>query len=196
MGANHGLHQTTEPTPLLRHFLKSTVVIAVAALLAGCGNSDSKAGGGRGAGGSADYSRLCHPARRRVEQELPGRSPRSRCPSPAAVSGVIQRRLFREGSIVQRARPPTRSIRASISRNGTGVGQCPSARPPQAAQTRAARYKPLAEMEAVSSRIIPTRWGRSAQASVAQNNAALPAPDQRSATPRPAPITGASACRR
>jgi membrane fusion protein (multidrug efflux system) len=197
-GANHGLYQTTEPTPLLRHFLKSSALIAAAALLASCGGSDPGAGKGRGAGGgptTVGYV-VVQQGSAPIEQELPGRIAAYQVSEVRPqVSGVILRRLFREGSIVQQGQTLYQidpSIYQAAAAQASANLQSAQATA-QAAQTRAARYKPLAEMEAVAKQDYTDALAqaRSAQASVAQNNAAL-----RSAqinvrfTRVPAPITG------
>ncbi len=196
-GANHGLYQTTEPTPLLRHFLKSSL-IAAAALLASCGGSDPKAGAGRGAGGgptTVGYV-VVQQGSAPIEQELPGRIAAYQVSEVRPqVSGVILRRLFREGSIVQQGQT-LYQIDPSIYQAAAAqaAANLQSARATaQAAQTRAARYKPLAEMEAVAKQDYTDALAqaRSAQASVAQNNAALQSAQINVRFTRvPAPITG------
>jgi membrane fusion protein (multidrug efflux system) len=198
VGANHGLHQKTEPTPLLRHVLKSSALFAAATLLAACGSSDSVAGKGRGAGGgptTVGYV-IVQQGSAPIEQELPGRVAAYQVSEVRPqVSGVILRRLFREGSVVQQGQT-LYQIDPSVyqAQSAQAAANLQSARATaQAASTRAARYKPLAEMEAVSKQDYTDALAqaRSAQASVAQNNAAL-----RSAqinvrfTRVPAPITG------
>jgi len=196
-GANHGLYQRTEPTPLLRHFLKPIAVLAVAASLASCGNGDDKSGKDRGAGGPTTVGYvIVQQGSAPIEQELPGRVAAYQVSEVRPqVSGVILRRLFKEGSIVQQGQtlyqidPSVYQAAAALASANLQSARATA----QAAQTRAARYKPLAEMEAVSKQDYTDALAqaRSAQASVAQNNAAL-----RSAqinvrfTRVPAPITG------
>ena len=197
VGANHGLHQKTEPTPLLRHVLKIIAIITVAASLASCGNGDAKSGKDRGAGGPATVGYVVvQQGSAPIEQELPGRVAAYQVSEVRPqVSGVILRRLFKEVSIVQQGQtlyqidPSVYQAAASQASANLQSARATA----QAAQTRAARYKPLAEMEAVSKQDYTDALAqaRSAQASVAQNNAAL-----RSAqinvrfTRVPAPITG------
>ena len=196
-GANHGLYQRTEPTPLLRHFLKPIAVLAVAASLASCGNGDDKSGKDRGAGGPTTVGYvIMQQGSAPIEQELPGRVAAYQVSEVRPqVSGVILRRLFKEGSIVQQGQTLYQidpSVYQAAAAQASANLQSARATA-QAAQTRAARYKPLAEMEAVSKQDYTDALAqaRSAQASVAQNNAAL-----RSAqinvrfTRVPAPITG------
>ena len=196
-GANHGLYQRTEPTPLLRHVLKPIAVLAVAASLASCGNGDDKSGKDRGAGGPTTVGYvIVQQGSAPIEQELPGRVAAYQVSEVRPqVSGVILRRLFKEGSIVQQGQTLYQidpSVYQAAAAQASANLQSARATA-QAAQTRAARYKPLAEMEAVSKQDYTDALAqaRSAQASVAQNNAAL-----RSAqinvrfTRVPAPITG------
>jgi len=196
-GANHGLYQRTEPTPLLRHFLKPIAVLAVAASLASCGNGDDKSGKDRGAGGPTTVGYvIVQQGSAPIEQELPGRVAAYQVSEVRPqVSGVILRRLFKEGSIVRQGQTLYQidpSVYQAAAAQASANLQSARATA-QAAQTRAARYKPLAEMEAVSKQDYTDALAqaRSAQASVAQNNAAL-----RSAqinvrfTRVPAPITG------
>src|ERR1700741_1573859 len=154
-GANHGLYQTTEPTPLLRHFLKSFALIAAAAVLVSCGSSDPKAGTGRGAGGgptTVGYV-VVQQGSAPIEQELPGRVAAYQVSEVRPqVSGVILRRLFQEGSIVRQGQtlyqidPSIYSAQAAQAQATLQSARASA----QAARTRAARYKPLADMEAVS----------------------------------------------
>jgi membrane fusion protein (multidrug efflux system) len=131
-----------------------------------------------------------------IEQELPGRVAAYQVSEVRPqVSGVILRRLFREGSVVQQGQTLYQidpSVYQAAAAQASANVQSARATA-QAASTRAARYKPLAQMEAVSKQDYTDALAqaRSAQASVAQNNAAL-----RSAqinvrfTRVPAPITG------
>jgi len=178
-GANHGLYQRTEPTPLLRHFLKPIAVLAVAASLASCGNGDDKSGKDRGAGGPTTVGYvIVQQGSAPIEQELPGRVAAYQVSEVRPqVSGVILRRLFKEGSIVQQGQTLYQidpSVYQAAAAQASANLQSARATA-QAAQTRAARYKPLAEMEAVSKQDYTDALAqaRSAQASVAQNNAAL-----------------------
>jgi len=199
-GANHGLHSITEPTPHLRHLLKFTAGLLAALALASCGSGDSakgKAGGRGGPGGPANVGYvIVQQGSAPIEQELPGRVAAFQVSEVRPqVSGVILRRLFREGSVVQQGQTLYQidpSVYQAAAAQAAANVQSARANA-QAAQTRAARYKPLAEMEAVSKQDYTdaVAQARQAQASVAQNNAAL-----RSAqinvrfTRVPAPITG------
>src|SRR4249919_206935 len=199
-GADHGLYQRTEPTPHLRHLLNTIAVIAAAGLLTACSGGDAKnnAGGRGGAGGgptTVGYV-IVQQGSAPIEQELPGRVAAFQVSEVRPqVSGVIQRRLFREGSIVQQGQTLYQidpSVYQAAAAQASANVQSAKATA-QAAQTRAARYKPLAEMEAVSKQDYTDALAqaRSAQASVAQNNAALQSAQINVRFTRvPAPITG------
>src|SRR6185369_14472052 len=136
------------------------------------------------------------PASAPIEQLLPGRVAAYQVSEVRPqVSGVILRRLFREGSVVRQGQT-LYQIDPSIyqAQAAQASANLQSARASAvAARTRASRYKPLADMEAVSKQDYTDALAqaRQADASVAQNSAAL-----RSAqinvrfTRVPAPITG------
>nr|WP_166177594.1 efflux RND transporter periplasmic adaptor subunit [Altererythrobacter segetis] len=111
------------------------------------------------------------------------------------VTGLIQRRLFAEGAFV-RAGQPLYQIDPSLYRAAANQAQAnlASARASaDAALAKASRYKPLAEMEAVSKQEYTdaAAQARVAQAGVAQNAAALDtARINLRHTTVPAPITG------
>ena len=88
-----------------------------------------------------------------IQQELPGRVAAYQVSDVRPqVSGVIQRRLFREGSIVRQGQT-LYQIDPSIYRGAAAqaAANLQSARASaDAARTRAARYAPLAKMEAIS----------------------------------------------
>lgn len=111
------------------------------------------------------------------------------------VTGLIQRRLFAEGAFV-RAGQPLYQIDPSLYRAAANQAQAnlASARASaDAAVARADRYKPLAELEAVSKQEYTdaAAQARVARAGVAQNAAALEtARINLHHTTVPAPITG------
>lgn len=111
------------------------------------------------------------------------------------VAGVIQRRLFTEGSIVREGQPLFQ-IDPSLYRAAFNQAQANlrSARASaEAAVARARRYKPLAEMEAIAAQDYTdaAAQARVAQATIAQNAAALEtAQVNLRFTTVPAPITG------
>ena len=191
----------TEPTPLVSHAWKSFIVLVSAALLAACGSgAQDKAGGRGGPGGPRGPATvgfvIVQQGSAPMEQELPGRvSAYQVSDVRPQVNGVIQRRLFREGSIVRQGQT-LYQIDPSIYQAQAAQAQAnlQSARASAvAARTLAARYRPLVEQEAISKQDYTNAvaQARQAEASVAQNNAAV-----RSAqinlryTRVPAPITG------
>jgi membrane fusion protein, multidrug efflux system len=139
---------------------------------------------------------VVEPGSAAIQQQLPGRVAAYQVSEVRPqVSGVILRRLFREGSVVRQGQT-LYQIDPSVyqAQAAQASANLQSARASaQAARTRASRYKPLAEMEAVSKQDYTdaVAQARQADASVAQNAAAL-----RSAqinlrfTRVPAPITG------
>jgi membrane fusion protein (multidrug efflux system) len=131
-----------------------------------------------------------------IEQELPGRVAAFQVSDVRPqVSGVIQRRLFREGSIVRQGQtlyqidPSLYSAQAAQAQANLNSARASS----EAARTRASRYRPLAEMEAISKQEYTDALAqaRQADASVAQNAASLRAAQVNLRFTRvPAPITG------
>jgi len=111
------------------------------------------------------------------------------------VTGLIQRRLFAEGAFV-RAGQPLYQIDPSLYRaaaNQASANLSSARASADAAVAKAARYKPLAEMEAVSKQDYTdaAAQARVARASIAQNAAALEtARINLRHTTVPAPISG------
>lgn len=93
------------------------------------------------------------------------------------VSGLIQRRLFTEGSYVRQGQPlyqiDPSLYRAAVNQANANVASARAAA--DAARARADRYRPLAEIEAVSQQEYTdaAAQARQAQAAVSQNAAAL-----------------------
>ena len=179
--------------------MKLLFVLMSAGLVAACGNDDAgKAGGGRGGPGgptTVGYV-VVQPGSAPIEQELPGRVAAYQVSEVRPqVSGVILRRMFREGSIVRQGQTlyqidPSLYQAAAAQASANLQSARASA---QAARTRAARYKPLAEMEAVSKQDYTDALAqaRQADAAVAQNSAALRTAQINVRFTRvPAPITG------
>ena len=169
-------------------------------MLAACGNGDAQGGSKSGRGGPGGAQTVGYVVVQQgsapIEQELPGRVAAYQVSEVRPqVSGVILRRLFREGSVVSQGQT-LYQIDPSIysAQAAQAAANLQSARASaQAARTRAARYKPLAEMEAVSKQDYTDALAqaRQAEASVAQNNAALRAAQVNVRFTRvPAPITG------
>lgn len=111
------------------------------------------------------------------------------------VTGVIRRRFFTEGTLVKRGQPlyeiDPRLYRASANQAQANLQSAQATA--EATRIQAERYKPLAEMEAVSKQDYTNAVAsaRQAQASVAQTRAALEtARVNLQFTTVPAPITG------
>lgn len=111
------------------------------------------------------------------------------------VSGVIQARLFKEGSIVQAGETLYRIdpslYRAAVNQAQANLSSAMANR--DAAQAKAERYRPLAEIEAVAKQDYTdaAAAARQAAAAIAQNRAALEtARINLRFTTVPAPITG------
>ena len=111
------------------------------------------------------------------------------------VSGVIQKRLFAEGSVVRQGQT-LYQIDPSIyaAQQAQAAANLQSARASAvAARTRASRYAPLAKMQAISQQDYTdaVAQARQAEAAVAQNNATLRAAQVNMRFTRvPAPISG------
>ena len=174
------------------------VLVASALLIAGCSGGEQKDAGGRGAGKGPTQVGfvVVQQGSAPLEQELPGRVAAYQVSDVRPqVSGVIQQRLFKEGSLVRQGQT-LYQIDPSIYNAQAAQAQAnlQSARASaEAARTRAARYKPLAQMEAISKQDYTdaVAQARQADASVAQNSAQLRAAQINQRFTRvPAPISG------
>jgi membrane fusion protein (multidrug efflux system) len=166
-------------------------------LLAGCGNG---AAGKDGPGGPKGPTKVGYiviqPGAAPIEQQLPARiSAYQMSEVRPQVSGVIRRRLFQEGSIVRQGQTlyqiDPSLYQAQVSQASANVQSARATA--DAARARASRYKPLAEMEAVSKQDYTDALSqaRQAEAAIAQNNAALrTAQINLRYTRVPAPISG------
>ena len=172
---------------------------AGAVLLASCGsNGASEAGGrGRGPGGPTQVGFVVvEPGSAPIQQQLPGRVAAFQVSEVRPqVSGVILRRMFQEGSVVRQGQtlyqidPSVYNAQAAQAQANLQSARASA----EAARTRASRYKPLAEMEAVSKQEYTdaVAQARQADASVAQSSAALrSAQINQRFTRVPAPISG------
>lgn len=172
----------------------------LALLLAGCGSAakDPSAAGGRG--GSHGPTQVgfvvVQLGSAPLVQNLPGRVAASQVSDVRPqVTGVVLRRLFREGSVVHQGQTLYQidpSIYAAQSAQASANLQSARANA-VAARTRESRYAPLAKMEAISKQDYTdaVAQARQADASVAQNNATLRAAQVNMRFTRvPAPITG------
>ena len=176
-----------------------SVLVAALLLLAACdsGEAEGGRGGPGGPGGPVQVGYVVIQAGSvPVEQSLPGRVAAFQISEVRPqVSGVVRRRLFREGSIVQQGQT-LYQIDPSLyqAQVNQAVANVQSARASaDAARARAARYKPLAEMEAVSKQDYTDALSqaRQAEAAIAQNRAQLQTAQINLRYTRvPAPISG------
>jgi membrane fusion protein (multidrug efflux system) len=177
-------------------------VLATVFLLAACssGAKDPKGGGRGGPGGFGGPITVGYVVIQQgsapLQQELPGRVAAYQVSEVRPqVSGVILRRLFREGSMVRQGQTLYQidpSIYAAQAAQASANLQSASANA-VAARTKAARYAPLAKMEAISKQDYTDAiaQARQAEAAVAQNSAALRAAQVNMRFTRvPAPISG------
>jgi membrane fusion protein (multidrug efflux system) len=181
-----------------RLWIRPPLIIAAALLAASCGGGDPDAGGGRGGrGGPAQVGYVVvQPSAVPLEKSLGGRTVAFETSEVRPqVNGLIRRRNFTEGSYVRQGQPLFQ-IDASLYQAAVNQAQAnvASARASaEAARIRANRYRPLAEMEAISKQEYTdaVAQARQADAAVAQNNAALQtARINLRYTSIPAPISG------
>ena len=176
-------------------------VMGGALLLASCGSSETQAQGGRGGrggpGGPAQVGFVVvEPGMAPIQQQLSGRVAAYQVSEVRPqVSGVILRRLFREGSVVRQGQtlyqidPSIYNAQAAQAEANLRSSRASA----EAARARASRYRPLAEMEAVSKQDYTdaVAQARQADAAVAQSAAALRlAQVNQRFTRVPAPISG------
>jgi len=176
------------------------MLIAAAALIAGCsGNAASKdgPGGKAGKGGTPEVGYVVvQPGAVPVIAELSGRTTAYQTSEVRPqVSGLVRRRFFTEGSYV-RAGQTLYEIDPSLYRAAGDQARANLASAEanaEAARIKADRYKPLAEIEAVSKQDYTDALAqqRQAAASVAQQRAALQTAQINLRFTRvPAPISG------
>jgi len=132
-------------------------VLGVALLLAACGKKDDAAAGAAGAMGAPPPPEVAviavQPGTVKLSTELPGRLEASRVAQVRArAAGILQKRLFREGSDVKAGQAlfaidsapyqaTLQSAQATLAQAQANLSQ---------ASALAARYKPLVEANAVS----------------------------------------------
>lgn len=183
---------------ILANRFRTGIALLAAALLASCGGgADDGKGGKRGPGGPVQVGFVVvQPSSVPVTAELTGRVAAFQTSEVRPqVAGIIRRRYFVEGSIVRQGQTlyqiDPSLYQASVSQAAANLQSAQANA--EAARTRADRYKPLADMEAVSKQDYTdaAAQARQAQASVAQNGAALrTARINLRFTRVPAPITG------
>ena len=182
-----------------RHIVKPASLIVAVLLLASCGGAQDPQGrggrGGRGGPVTVGYV-VIQQGSAPLEQELPGRVAAYQVSEVRPqVSGVIQRRLFREGSVVRQGQTLYQidpSIYNAQAAQATANLQSARAQA-QAARTLVDRYAPLVKLQAISKQDYTNAvaQARQADASVAQNSASLrTAQINQRFTRVPAPITG------
>ena len=184
--------------------LGAALGMALAVAACGGGASDKKGGGG-GGGGRGDAPGqgtpevgfvVVQPTSAPIVAELSGRTAAYESSDVRPqVSGLIRRRFFTEGALVRQGQPlyeiDPSLYRAAVTQAQANLSSAQATA--EAAQTQAARYAPLARIEAVSKQeytnaVAQARVGR---AGVAQNRAALEtARINLRFTTVPAPITG------
>src|SRR5438067_3462965 len=180
----------------------SATLVAAVLLLAACGSGDPKrgAGGPAGPGGPGGPITVgfvvVQQGSAPILQDLPGRvSAYLVSDVRPQVSGVILRRLFREGSVVRQGQtlyqidPSIYSAQASQAAANLQSARASA----EAARTLAARYEPLVKQEAISKQDYTNAvaQARQADAAIAQNAATLRAAEINLRFTRvPAPITG------
>ncbi|MDB5883711.1 MAG: putative periplasmic linker protein, partial [Ramlibacter sp.] len=167
-------------------FARIAVALLFTALLAACGQGDKSnappAGGAGGAGGAPPPPEVgvvtVTPRDVGLVTELPGRVEASRVAQVRArAAGIVQQRLFREGSDVRAGQALFRidpapyqaqvaSAQATVARAQANLGQ---------AKALADRYKPLVEANAISKQDYANAVAgqKSAEAEVAAGNAAV-----------------------
>lgn len=187
-----------QPVKVSRHLSTRLPLMILSALaLAACGSSAKDPAGPGGRGGSVTVGYVVvQQGSAPIQQQLPGRVAAFQAVQVRPqVSGVILRQMFREGSSVGRGQT-LYQIDPSIyqAQAAQAAANLQSARASaDAARTRAARYKPLAEMEAISKQDYTdaVAQARQAEAGILQNRAALQAAQVNLRYTRiPAPITG------
>lgn len=167
-------------------------VVVLAALLSACSKSDApkpeagKPGGPGGPGGGMPPAEVSVVEARMGEalltKDLPGRVQAWRTAQVRArVEGIVEKRLFAEGSDVP-AGTPLYQIDARTYRTNFEAAKADLA----AAQAVVARYRPLVEMKAVSQQELDTAEARLRQTEAAVARASLDLEN----TTVPAPIAG------
>lgn len=187
---------------MLRHrrIVARGLAVAVLGLLAACGGKDE---GGGGPGGRKGGNRpvevgyiVVQPTTVALSQELSGRAVAYQSSEVRPqVTGLIQKRLFAEGSFVRAGQPLYRIdpslYRAAVGQAEANLASAQAAR--AAADVLVARYKPLAEIQAISAQDYTNAVASAQQAaaSVGQARAALEtARINLRFTTVPAPISG------
>lgn len=174
----------------------SSTTLVLALLVAGCGAGGKPKHGAENTGPKQVGYVIVKAEDVPIITELPGRTSAYRASDVRPqISGVIRRRLFTEGALVRAGQPlyeiePAPYRAASAEADANLASAVASA---QAARTTADRYKPLAEIEAISKQDYTdaVAAARAAEAAVAQRRAAREtAQINLRWTSVPAPISG------
>jgi membrane fusion protein (multidrug efflux system) len=179
--------------------VKPASLIFAALLLASCGSAPDPQGrggrGGRGGPTTVGYV-VTQQGSAPLEQELPGRVAAYQVSEVRPqVSGVIERRLFREGAVVRQGQtlyqidPSIYNAQAAQANANLQSARAQA----EAARTLVDRYAPLVKQQAISKQDYTNAvaQARQADASVAQNAASLrTAQINQRFTRVPAPISG------
>lgn len=175
-----------------------TVLLALLATVAACSSPDeSKGGPGGNRGGTPEVGFVVvQPTSVAITTELAGRtSAYATSEVRPQITGVVQRRLFTEGSFVRAGQtlyqidPRLTEANAAQAQANLAAAQATA----EAARVRAGRLAPLARMEAVSQQDYTdaAAQARQAQAAVEQQRAALRTAQVNLGFTRvPAPISG------
>jgi membrane fusion protein (multidrug efflux system) len=170
-------------------------IVMLTALACACHGGGDSGKGRRNQTPEVGY-RVMRPTTLPIMTELPGRINALRTAEVRPqISGVIQQRLFTEGSIVRQGQP-LYQIDPSLYRaaaNQASANLASAQASAEAASAKANRYRPLAREQAIAQQDYTdaAAQARQARASVAQNQAALASAQISLRFTRvPAPITG------
>jgi len=182
------------------HGRSGLILVASALLLASCGSGDGagkQQGGRRGPSGPPQVGYVVvQPSSVPMTTELAGRVTAFQMSQVRPqVAGIIQRRFFKEGEVVRQGETlyqiDPSLYQASVAQAQANLQNAQANL--EAARIRADRYKPLAQMQAVSQQDYTdaVAQARQAAAQVAQQRAALQTAQINLRFTRvPAPITG------
>lgn len=181
---------------LKRRVALNAAIVAASLILASCGSGDQDDDPRRRGGPTPVGYVVVQPDSVPLTKELPGRvSAFEESQVRPQVSGIVLRRMFAEGAYVNKGQTlyqiDPSQYQAAVAQASANLQSARASA--DAARALAARYKPLAEIEAVSKQDYTNALSqaRQANAAIAQNQAAL-----RSAqislrfTRVPAPISG------
>ena len=167
------------PSPRSLTLNAGALALAMSTLLLGCGQGASAPAGPGGAMPAAEVGVVTvTPGDVGLITELPGRLEASRVAQVRArVAGILQKRLFREGSDVQ-AGQPLFEIDASVYQAAFASAQAAQARAEanlMQASAQAERFKPLIEAKAISQQEFVNAQAaqKQAEADVAMGKAAV-----------------------